>query len=414
MNSLAATFDGNETQSVPLLYQKDIERSLPQLEKARHAGPPLKQYANVDDVIAELKPTEPVFCITPSKIVAAAQTFRAFPGRALYAVKCNPHPVVLETLFDAGITDFDVASLDEVRLIDGLFGKPAGQFFNNPAKTRPAIHAASHYHGIRFYTADCVEEIEKILQEAKPNDDLIIAVRLATRPADSRYILSTKFGASPNDAAAMLRSIHQRGIKTGISFHVGSQCLDPKAFSAAIKLAGKVAHDAKVPLSVLNVGGGFPAAYPGDNVQSFEHYFAQIIHARRELELPRGCILLCEPGRSLVAASGRTIAQVVVRRDRAIFLNDGVFGTLQELGHPKERRPTRLIRNGMRQSGRLADFRVYGPTCDSNDVLGAPFLLPDDVREGDWIEIGMMGAYSLSMRTRFNGFHADNVVSLSE
>ncbi|WEX88167.1 type III PLP-dependent enzyme [Sinorhizobium garamanticum] len=414
MISLAATTERNETHSAPLQYQQDLQRALHSLEKARHTGSPLKQYKNVDAVIAELQPTEPVFCITPSKIVEAVHNFGAFPGRALYAVKCNPHPFVLETLFEAGITDFDVASLDEVRLIDGLFGKPAGQFFNNPAKTRPAIRAASHNHGIRFYTVDCIEEIEKILQEAKPDDDLIIAVRLATRPADSRYILSTKFGAAPNDAATMLKSIHQRGVKTGISFHVGSQCLDPKAFSAAIKLAGKVAHDAKVPISVLNVGGGFPAAYPGDKVQSFEHYFAQIIHARRELDLPRGCILLCEPGRSLVAAAGTTVAQVVVRRGRAIYLNDGVFGTLQELGHPKEHRPTRLIRNGIRPTGRPVEFKAYGPTCDSNDVLGAPFLLPDDVREGDWIEIGMMGAYSLSMRTRFNGFHADNIVSLSE
>jgi ornithine decarboxylase len=124
-------------------------------------------------------------------------------------------------------------------------------------------------------------------------------------------------------------------------------------------------------------------------------------------------MLLCEPGRSLVATAGVVLLQVIVRRDRSIYLNDGVFGTLQELGHPKERRPVRLIRNGDRQERREGAFRVFGPTCDSNDVLGAPFYLPDDVREGDWIEVGMMGAYSLSMRTEFNGFFTDRIVALT-
>jgi ornithine decarboxylase len=145
-----------------------------------------------------------------------------------------------------------------------------------------------------------------------------------------------------------------------------------------------------------------------------EHYFGQIVHAKRGLDLPPGCIILCEPGRSLVAEAGTTIVQVVVRKDRTLYINDGVFGTLQELTHPKETRPVRLIRSHSRPAAPLGSFKVYGPTCDSNDVLGAPITLPDDVEEGDWIEIGMMGAYSLSMRTQFNGFFTDKIVSLGE
>ncbi|MBZ9792206.1 type III PLP-dependent enzyme [Rhizobium sp. 3T7] len=404
----------DEPDLSPRQLQARIQSSIPSLEKARHTGTPLASYPDVNTIIAELQPTEPVFCISPAKLRESAQSFQSFPGRALYAVKCNPHPFVLETLYRSGITDFDVASLDEIRLIDGMFGKAAGQFFNNPAKTRPAIRAASEHHGIRFYTADCMEEIEKIVDEAGSRDDLVIAVRLATRPADARYVLATKFGAQPNDAAEMLKAIHARGIRAGISFHVGSQCLAPGAFAAAVELAGKIATKAGVPLSVLNVGGGFPAPYPGDKIEAREHYFGNIVRAVRMIELPRGCIVLCEPGRSLVATAGTTIVQVVMRRGSNIFVNDGVFGTLQELGHPKEHRPTRLIRNGTRWAAPNVDFKIYGPTCDSNDVLGAPFNLPEDVREGDWIEIGMMGAYSLSMRTQFNGFYADTVVALGE
>jgi len=395
-----------------LMHQ--LEVAVPQIERARRIGTSLPVFDSVDSVISQLRPTEPVFCLEPSKIRQAAKRFSVFPGRPLYAVKCNPHPLVLQTLFNAGISDFDVASLEEVRLIDSLFGKAAGQFFNNPAKSRPAIRTASFDHGVRFYTADCEEEIEKIFQEANFDCDLIVAVRLATKPADARYVLSTKFGAQPEEAARMLKIINKRGAKAGISFHVGSQCLAPEAFAAAVNLAGKVARTAGVQLNVLNVGGGFPAPYPGDKVQGVESYFGQIVHARRGIDLPPGCIVLCEPGRSLVAEAGTTIAQVVVRRDRAIYINDGVFGTLQELTHPKETRPVRLIRHHARPAAPMATFKVYGPTCDSNDVLGAPLALPGDVQEGDWIEIGMMGAYSLSMRTQFNGFYADQIVSLGE
>lgn len=391
--------------------QDHLRQALPALENRRQVAP-LKQFESVDAVVAELKPSEPIFCITPQKIRDAAAGFLSFPGRALYAVKCNPHPVVLETLYGAGVTDFDVASLEEVRLIDSLFGAAGGKFFNNPAKTRPAIQAASQQYGIRFYTADCVEEIEKIVEETGNTSDLVIAVRLATRGSEARYILSTKFGAQPDEAIRLLQHLNGRGIKAGISFHVGSQCLHPRAFHDAVELAGKVAANAGVELSVLNVGGGFPAPYPGDDVVGHEHYFGQVARAVRSIGLPRSCIVLCEPGRALVATSGTTVVQVVMRRGKNLFLNDGVFGTLQELGHPKERRPVRLIRNDNRASANGMDFKIWGPTCDSNDVLGASFHLPGDVREGDWIEIGMMGAYSLSMRTHFNGFFADQIIQI--
>ena len=329
----------------------------------------------------------------------------------LYAVKCNPHPLVLETLFDAGVNDFDVASLDEIRLVHSLFGKAAGQFFNNPAKARSALRSASQDFEIRFYTIDCEEELGKVLEEVRGNE-VIIAVRLATPSREARYVLSTKFGAQPDEAARLLQLVHRRGLKAGLAFHVGSQCLAPHAFSSALSIVSRVLDRAGVPISVLNVGGGFPAPYPGDDPASLETYFSHVIHGRRDLRLPSGCMLLCEPGRSLVATAGTLLVQVVMRRDRALYLNDGVFGTLQELGHAKERRPVRLIRHGGRHSERAVDFRVYGPTCDSNDVLGAPFCLPEDTHEGDWIEVGMMGAYSLAMRTRFNGFHTEDVVTL--
>jgi ornithine decarboxylase len=393
-----------------VLTASDAEPKFAKKQLAVVAG----QFENVTHVVEALRPEEPIFCLRLSELRRAARRFAAFPGRPLYAVKCNPDSVVTKTLFDTGICDFDVASLEEVMFIDRLFSGAAGQFFNNPAKSRSAIRIASSNYGVRFFTADTLEEVQKILEEAATRSDVVIAVRISTASKNARYLLSTKFGAQPAEAVRMLDYAHGAGVKVGISFHVGSQCLSPDAFYAALKLVGQISTKTRAPISVLNVGGGFPAPYPGDDVPELEHYFSAILEAKRSLKLSAGCLLVCEPGRSLVAASGTVILQVVVRREDAIFVNDGVFGTLHELVHPKERRPVTLHRPRGTPSALLRPFKVFGPTCDSNDVLGAPFLLPEDVREGDWIEVGMMGAYSLAMRTQFNGFHTSKMVYLGE
>lgn len=380
--------------------------------RPRHALMPeaLPKFSSPLQVIEELRPTEPIFCIDSQELRRTAKQFFPFPGRVLYAVKCNPHPNILKELYDAGITDFDVASLQEIEQIGAMFGSSAGMFFNNPAKSRPAIECASQQYGIRFYTVDCAEEIEKIFEEARVDDELVIAVRLATAARDARYTLTTKFGAQADVAVSLLQMIHDLGIGAGISFHVGSQCLSANSFRSALALSGRVIARAGVPIRVLNVGGGFPASYPGEVLESLEDYLSQVMIGYRDLSLGPSCVLLCEPGRSLVATAGSVITQVVVRRGKNLFLNDGVFGTLQELVDPAERRPVRLVRVEGTSSSEMTEFKVYGPTCDSNDVLGAPFFLPDDTREGDWLQIDMMGAYSLAMRTKFNGFHTDQVV----
>lgn len=413
MTAASSPLSIGTSESAPLRYQ-GRQPALPRVAERRIEPVNLDRFPDVESLVGDCRPSEPVFCFRPDMLRAAANRFVSFPGRVLYAVKCNPHPFVLQTLYNEGITDFDVASLNEIELVGEVFGKAAGQFFNNPAKTRPAIRVASRDYGVRFYTADCVEEAEKIIEEACLGDDLILAVRLATAARNARYTLTTKFGAPPDEAIRLLRFVHSRGIKAGISFHVGSQCLAARSFSDALALSGQVIRRAGVPISVLNVGGGFPAPYPGDQIPDLGAFFSHITLGQRDLGLAPGCMLLCEPGRSLVATAATLVVQVIVRRGRSVFLNDGVFGTLQELVSPLERRPTRVIRlGGAAPSRRMADFKVFGPTCDSNDVLGAPFSLPDDVREGDWIEVGMMGAYSLSMRTQFNGFHTDRIVALA-
>jgi ornithine decarboxylase len=391
---------------------QSMRAAIDELETVRArtpAPPPVSSYASVEQAVEALAPTEPVFCFHPQHLKRAAALFASFPGRILYAVKCNPHPLVLQTLYSAGITNFDVASIGEIEQIHNLFGSRSGMFFNNPIKARSAIRIAAANHGVKFYAIDHESELDKVLAEAQ-TDNLMIAVRLATPVSDARYALTTKFGAKPEQAAALLQRIHATGLRAGLTFHVGSQCLAPQSFRAALSLCDDVLREADVPLSVLNVGGGFPAAYPGDEVAPLERYFEAIDKGLQTLPLPSDCQLFCEPGRSLVATGGSIISQVLVRKDDIIYINDGIFGSLQELRHPKERRPARIVGRDGAAEGK--DFKVYGPTCDSDDVLGAPLSLPADLAEGDWIEIAMMGAYSLATRTEFNGFSANKLITI--
>jgi ornithine decarboxylase len=372
----------------------------------------LPHYRSVAEMVTVARPNQSVFCMRLAEFGRLAERFAArFPGKVLYAVKCNPHPEVLRALHRAGIRNFDVASVGEIALIEELFGKDADVAFNNPAKSRAAIHTASRRHGVRHYVVDHASELTKLLEEVD-DPEIVVAVRLATSSNRARYDLSTKFGATPEEVVALLQAVHGVGLRAGLAFHVGSQCLAPECFADALALCGQVTRAAKVPISLLNVGGGFPAPYPGDETASLEQYIAAIVDVYRSLDLPADCELLCEPGRALVATAASVVVQVVLRKDQRLYINDGVFGSLSELRSSKEQRPAKLLRPDRPFSSDLCAFKTYGPTCDSDDVLGAPLLLPVDTDEGDWIEIGMMGAYSAALTTHFNGFSCSRFVSL--
>lgn len=372
----------------------------------------LPHYRSVEEMVSVARPNESVFCMRLAEFGRLAERFvGSFPGKVLYAVKCNPHPEILRALHRAGIRHFDVASVGEIALIQELFGKDADVAFNNPAKSRAALHTASRLNGVRHYVVDHASELTKLL-EVVDNTEMVVTVRLATSSHRARYDLSTKFGAPPEEGVALLHAAHGAGLRVGLAFHVGSQCLAPECFADALALCRQVIRTAEVPISLLNVGGGFPAPYPGDEAVSLEHYIAAIVDGYRSLDLPADCELLCEPGRALVATAASVVVQVVLRKDQRLYINDGIFGSLSELRSSREKRPAKLLRPGRPFSSELCAFKTYGPTCDSDDVLGAPLLLPVDTDEGDWIEIEMMGAYSAALTTRFNGFSCGKFASL--
>ena len=368
----------------------------------------------VDDLVAVERPEEPMHCLRPAAITAAAAAFvQSFPGLTLYAVKCNPEPAVLRALWQGGVRAFDCASLKEVALVRSMFPQ-ASIHFMHPVKARSAIAAAWRQHGVRDFVIDSADELQKVRQETGDGGDLGLIVRLGLPKGDAAIDLSGKFGAGPDEAASLLRAARPCARRLGLSFHVGSQCQDPLAWRRAMRLASAVVAAAGVAIDIVDVGGGFPASYPDDAATPTGAIFAEVEAGFEAMGLPRAA-LWAEPGRALVADGTSVVVQVQLRRGLALHVNDGVYGSLSDAGVLGFRYPTRLIRpEGPAPSAETAGFVLMGPTCDSADVMRGPFLLPADVREGDWIEIGQLGAYGACLRTGFNGFDRARLVEVRD
>ena len=375
---------------------------------------PNRSFPDVASVAMALTPSYPVYCLRPKVLEATAKRFvTLFPGRVLYAVKCNPHPRVLEAFYRGGVRHFDTASLPEIAQIAETHSD-AHAYFMHPVKARAVIKSAYSIYGIRHFVVDHMNELDKVIEETG-GDDLVIMVRLNTPPAKGTlYHLSDKFGASVAEAAALMKSAKARGCQVGLAFHVGSQCLDPQAYGLALGLVGEVIEAAAVEPVCIDVGGGFPAPYLEMTVPSLEDFIAAIRDGLKALKLKPTVEVFCEPGRALVAHGCSLLVQVQLRKEQRLYINDGIYGSLSELVQGGIKLPARLIRLEGSVAAETEDFTLNGPTCDSLDVLPGSFTLPSDVREGDWIEIDRVGAYSNAMATHFNGFHPETFVEVHD
>ncbi len=384
-----------------------VRRSLDRAQNVPHT---------VDEIVTAERPYEPLHCLRPAVITANARTFRrAFPGEVLYAVKCNPDPAVLRAVWAGGVRHFDCASAAEIALVRTMFPGAAIHFMH-PVKSRPAIREAWQRHGVGDFVLDTADELDKILCETGGGIELGLFVRLAMPKGSAMYDLSGKFGASVEDTAALLRAARPHAARLGVHFHVGSQCVEPESYARAFTRVGEAIRRADVAVEIIDVGGGFPVRYPDMTPPPLRAFVAEIEAGFGALRLPEGTQLWAEPGRALVASGGSVVVQVQLRRSDALYVNDGVYGSLSDAGAPGFRFPVRLIRPEGCGSGSAAErgFELFGPTCDSADCMRGPFLLPEDVREGDWIEIGQLGAYGSALRTAFNGFDRAQLVEVSD
>lgn len=381
----------------------------------RRVEPAPARLPRVDETIRRDRPEEPLHCLRPATLVATARRFvAAFPGDVLYAVKCNPEPRVLRALWEGGVRHFDCASPAEVALVRQMFPAAAIHYMH-PVKARGAIAESYTRQGVRDFALDSTEELEKILEATGGASDLGLFVRLALPKSGAAYELAGKFGASPRDAAALLQAARGKARTLGLCFHVGSQCEDPEAWTRALVLAGDVTALAGVEVDVVDVGGGFPVAYPDRTPRPLDDFMAAIRDAAGKLGGGKAPRLWSEPGRALVAAGTSVVVQVQRVRGRQLFVNDGVYGSLSDAGVPGFRFPVRLVPgDGRVPAAATIDAELFGPTCDSADHMKGPFVVPVCVREGDWLEIGQLGAYGAALRTAFNGFDRARLVDVAD
>lgn len=374
----------------------------------------LKHFSTVDAMIEALQPAYPVHCLRPHELRRNAERFLdAFPGRVLYAVKCNPDLNVLGPLYEAGIRHFDTASLSEIALIRENFPQ-ADCYFMHPVKSRSAITAAKNFYHVDHYVIDHELELEKLVDSIGGGDGKVCLVRVITPAVNAAYNLSQKFGATVEEAPALLDKVAREGFQPGLAFHVGSQCRSPEAFTDAIRIMGKVLEQTQTHIHYLDVGGGFPADYVEDPALPLEDYVAAIKRGMEEIKLRGDCVLMCEPGRGLVASGSSLVVQVMMRKGSSLYINDGVYHSLSETLTAGVKLPMRVIRPGREISHETAPFSLFGPTCDSTDCIPGDIHLPVCIGEGDWIEIGQAGAYSNAMTTNFNGFIAETFVNVDE
>ena len=374
----------------------------------------MQKFKSVDKLVNQLKPTEPVYCIRRDSINIASKFFQnKFPGKILYAVKTNPHPLVLKTIVESGINDFDIASIKEVEAIRSV-SPDAKCSYMHTVKSKESINEAYFKYNIKTFSIDTKDELIKILNSTNQAKDLELFVRVAVSNEHAEIDLSKKFGAQTSEAIGLYRLTKQYAKKIGLSFHVGSQCMHPISYSKGINEIKYIIKKTKIVPDVINIGGGFPTIYPDLVPQSLDSYFEEIKNSLNKLKLEKKPEIICEPGRAIVAESGSTIVRVNLRKKQKLYINDGTYGTLFDAGVPNIVYPSRIITSGRIISKKLTSFDFYGPTCDSMDYMKGPFLLPNNIKENDYIELGQLGAYGLTFRTKFNGFYSDRIYEVED
>lgn len=371
------------------------------------------EFSDVSSLLQAECPKDPVYCIYPHVYTAIAKEFlQEFPGRVLYAVKANPNPTILRLLIDAGIHHFDCASLPEVELVDAIV-PDAKKYFMTPVRVRGAAAAAFEKHGVRHFLVDHPNGLSQLLEEIEPSQSVIFA-RMAVHHESAFEDLSVRFGAPPEEMPELLQAIRDSGAEAALAFNVGSSVTDPEAYRYAISVTKSVLERLPFRLRLIDVGGGYPKSYPDFIVPQLDEYFRAIKESVATLPLAENAEVLGEPGRALAAPGLSAVVEVLLRKDNRLYINDGMFGIfwLLRIDGP-DGFPVRTYRDGQLLEGEVTKFQVHGPTCDSTDTLPGLVPLPEDIRSGDFLEFGNIGAYSIGGRTNYNGFYSDRIVSIT-
>lgn len=367
---------------------------------------PARTYANTAELIATEEPDFPSFLFSERLLVNAIKTFQSgFDGLLTYAVKANPSPHLLSIMHREGLKAFDVASNAEMELIK-KYAPGAGMHYNNPIKSRREIKRAYEEFGVRSFTIDHVAQLDQLAAVVPPSEDVEVTIRFKAGKALKSYDFGTKFGVMEDGAISMCTLTKAMGYSTSLCFHVGSQCEDAYAYERHIAAAGRIAQASGIELKRLNVGGGFPASYISSSAPPLEVYFETIRTSVTDTFGSSKPQLIAEPGRGLSTGCTSLLLRVKhVRGEQSVYVNDGVYGSLMEAMILEFMPPIRVWRGDKVVTGETWDFKIFGPTCDSYDVMPQAFQLPAAIAEDDYIEFGLMGAYTQASLTDFNGFN---------
>lgn len=382
----------------------------------------IESFQHVDEVVRE-NPTQPVLCFSPRRVKENVDAFlKLFPGTVSWAIKSNPHPEVVRAVALAGVKAFDVSSRGEVEQL--RYQHPWSVLhFNHPVKSAGDIAFAYDMAGVRHFVVDHPDEVKKIASVlagigATDFSDVTLAVRFCdpSLRENVNYDFGSKFGAAPAEAADLLKDCRKRGFSLGLSFNPGSQERNPQAYSRLLRLAESIAaragDDFSKKINMLSIGGGFPCYYPGGDEPPLQSYFDAV----SDTSFFGECEILCEPGRSIVADSASLVAKIMLvkQKDGIIHLNDGFYGSFMESKFVDFSPPVRAYTpRGSRitaDDAGTATFTLMGPTCDSIDQLPHRVRLPKTIKTGDFLEFGMMGAYSNATATKFNGIEPARLV----
>jgi len=324
-----------------------------------------------------------------------------FRGEVYYAVKANHSPHILRTLRLLGIDGFDVASTREMQVVRKTVGHTRF-LYTHPIKSRQSITESYANYNIRNYVVDSVAELQKLAATVDLQTcEIIVRIKVPIFGTSAMQNLDEKFGVHPLKARDLLYLGAAKSAKIGVSFHVGSQQEDLNAHWRAVAFLADLLEGIGLQISLLSIGGGFPARYddPQANVDFSRVPSADSIRAK--FPLLRKARLVAEPGRCIVADAANSHVRVNGVDGDRVFIDDGIYGGLLDCGLSKMRFPisckTRPASDG------LKEFTIFGPTCDSLDVLPGRYLLPRTVSEGDVLVVHNTGAYCDCLTNNFNG-----------
>jgi ornithine decarboxylase len=361
----------------------------------------------------------PLFIVDHAVICSNHAAFKRFLPRvqAYYAVKANPDPLIVRTLYDTGAS-FDVASIAEFRLVyENIRDLPPDVrqnfiwdkvIYSNPIKDRHTLEELDQYKPLVAY--DNREEIGKIRKHA-PHAGLSLRIRVPN--TGSMVELSSKFGASPAEAVDLIAAAFDAGLVVeGLGFHVGSQCTNFENYVQALSISSAIMAEADgrgYALKLLDIGGGFPARYDR-HVRPFRE-LAKILNAELKRLFPKNLEILAEPGRFMVATAATLVSEVIGKAERdgkrCYYINDGIYHTYSGVLFDHCQYPIRAFKKGPKQIS-----AVFGPTCDALDTISQAEELPD-LKLGDLVLSENIGAYTHASSTWFNGFPPAQVLHIN-